>query len=304
MESGLQGFHFLAGISQFHSVFQNADPYADPYAETSGWKQWTGLLQRATPSGQNSAKRIQKHRFYFHPNLHTQEVTDSSSVVSTRKRLISQEIRRFCYFFGAKPYRSKSGAAQDPDRDPYADRIQWSGQHGEAFHRLPPSIIREEYYAALEVWDVRQELAPLQEFLRQKTEKRGRSGSCVRRASVRVEGVLLVLPSSCSITPPVGEEGALQWMVGGAHSGLFTFGVVGLLYLLESQKSLVDRILYRAFSLPGFHNTHWHLESIFHAAPRFLAPTKHVLVGRTEFLPCFQNDSGTSSGAKYHEPTL
>ena len=37
------------------------DPYRDPYAEMSGWKQWTGPLQRATPSGQNSAKRTQKH---------------------------------------------------------------------------------------------------------------------------------------------------------------------------------------------------------------------------------------------------
>ena len=63
------------------------DPYADPDAETSGWKQWTGLLQRATSSGQNSAKRTQKHLFYFHPNLHTQEVTVSSSVVSTKPTL-------------------------------------------------------------------------------------------------------------------------------------------------------------------------------------------------------------------------
>ena len=138
-----------------------SDPYCDPYAETSGWKQWTGLLQRATPPGQNGAKRTQKHRFYFHPNLHTQEVTDSSSVVSTRKRLISQEIRCFCHLFDGKPYGSKSGAAQDPDRDPYADRTQWSGQHGEAFHGLPSIIIREECYVVLEVWDARQDLVPL-----------------------------------------------------------------------------------------------------------------------------------------------
>ena len=64
--------------------FFGADPYFDPDGETSGWKQWTGLLQRATPSQLNSAKRTQKHRFYFYPNLHTQEVTDSSSVVSTK----------------------------------------------------------------------------------------------------------------------------------------------------------------------------------------------------------------------------
>ena len=31
------------------------------------------------------------------------------------------------------------------------------------------------------------------------------------------EGVLFVLPSFCSVTPPAGEEGALQQMVGGAQ---------------------------------------------------------------------------------------
>ena len=191
------------------------DPYADPYAETSGWKQWTGPLQRATPFGQNSAKRTQKHRFYFHPNLHTQEVTDSSSVVSTRKRLISHEIRRFCYFFGAKPYGSKSGSAQDPDRDPYAERTQWSGQHGAAFYGFPPIIIREEYYVALETWDAQEELALLREFFRRQTEKMWRRRSHVRRGVS--EGVLFVLPSSCSITPPTGEGDSLQQTVSGAQ---------------------------------------------------------------------------------------
>ena len=42
-------------------------------------------------------------------------------------------------------------------------------------HGHPPIIIheedRKEYYAALEAWDVRQELAPLRNFLKSQTEK-------------------------------------------------------------------------------------------------------------------------------------
>lgn len=42
-------------------------------------------------------------------------------------------------------------------------------------HGHPPVIIheedRKEYYAALEAWDARQELAPLREFLKEQTEK-------------------------------------------------------------------------------------------------------------------------------------
>lgn len=42
-------------------------------------------------------------------------------------------------------------------------------------HGYPPIIIheedRKEYYAALEAWDARQELAPLREFLEWQTEK-------------------------------------------------------------------------------------------------------------------------------------
>lgn len=42
-------------------------------------------------------------------------------------------------------------------------------------HGHPPVIIheedRKEYYAALEAWDTRQELAPLREFLKRQTKK-------------------------------------------------------------------------------------------------------------------------------------
>ena len=130
---------------------------------------------RATESEQKQLKSVINRAKKFSTGVHTQEVTDSSSVVSTRKRLISYEIRRFCYFFSTKPYGSKFGSAQDPDRDPYADRTQWSGQHGEAFHGHLLIITHEEdleeYYAVLEAWDAWQGLVPLWEFLRRQTEK-------------------------------------------------------------------------------------------------------------------------------------
>ena len=50
-------------------------------------------------------------------------------------------------------------------------------------------------------------LMPLWEVLREQTEKRGRRRSRVRKGIG--EGVLFVLPSSCSITPPFGEADSL-----------------------------------------------------------------------------------------------
>lgn len=80
-------------------------------------------------------------------------------------------------------------------------------------HGHLPIIIHEEdrkgYYAALEAWDAQQELAPLREFLIGQTEKTW------EKQVARAEGILLVLSSSCSITPPDCEgEGPWQ-MVGG-----------------------------------------------------------------------------------------
>ena len=92
------------------------------------------------------------------------------------------------------------------------ERTAW-----EALHGHPPTIIheedREKCYAALEVWDIRQDLAPLREFSEGRRKKRRRRGLCVRGVPVRV--FLFVLPSSYSITPPVGEGGSLQQMVSG-----------------------------------------------------------------------------------------
>ena len=87
-------------------------------------------------------------------------------------------------------------------------------------HGHPPVIIHEEdrkkYYGALEAWDARQELVPLREFLIGQTEKM----SPVRRVwrdKRRRRAFLLVLPSSCSITPPTGEGKGLRQMVGGTR---------------------------------------------------------------------------------------
>ena len=59
----------------------------------------------------------------------------------------------------------------------------------------------------------REDLAPLREFLKWQTEKMWEKR--IVRAGGVSEGVLFVLPSSCSITPPAGEGRALQQLVGG-----------------------------------------------------------------------------------------
>lgn len=65
------------------------------------------------------------------------------------------------------------------------------------------------------MWATRQDLDPLQEFLKRQTEKMRQSRLHVRRGVG--EGVLIVLSLSCLITPPDGEGGSLQQMVGGIH---------------------------------------------------------------------------------------
>ena len=57
------------------------------------------------------------------------------------------------------------------------------------------------------------DLSSLREFLKWQTEKMWEKRIvCARGVSA---GVLIVLPSSCSITPPSGEGDSLQQMVGG-----------------------------------------------------------------------------------------
>lgn len=75
----------------------------------------------------------------------------------------------------------------------------------------------QKYYASLKAWDTRQELAPLREFFSQQPEKSWETQIvCARGVS---EGILFVLPSSCSITPPAGEGGpSSNWWV--EHTGV------------------------------------------------------------------------------------
>ena len=58
--------------------------------------------------------------------LHTQEVTGSSPAVSTKKFLISQEIRNFFLFMSSNSDAAFWRFSHDPNRDPKAER---SGKH-------------------------------------------------------------------------------------------------------------------------------------------------------------------------------
>ena len=49
-------------------------------------------------------KRLESMPYPIQTNLHTQEVTGSSPVVSTKKFLISCEIRNFSFLFAAKKF--------------------------------------------------------------------------------------------------------------------------------------------------------------------------------------------------------
>ena len=58
--------------------------------------------------------------------LHTQEVTGSSPAVSTKKFLISCEIRNFFLFMSSNSDAAFWRFSHDPNRDPKAER---SGKH-------------------------------------------------------------------------------------------------------------------------------------------------------------------------------
>ncbi len=60
---------------------------------------------------------------FFPPltHLHTQEVTGSSPVVSTRKFLISQEIRNFFFIFRRKKFSIKFCFCVDQYTDQYGE---------------------------------------------------------------------------------------------------------------------------------------------------------------------------------------
>ena len=62
----------------------------------------------------------------YYAVLHTQEVTGSSPAVSTKKFLISQEIRNFFLFMPSSSDAAFSRFSLDPNRDPKAER---SGKH-------------------------------------------------------------------------------------------------------------------------------------------------------------------------------
>ena len=58
-------------------------------------------------------------------------MSPSSSVVSTKKAQIREDLSLFLNFFTGNLFGSGSGSGQDPNTDPNAERPQWSGKHGE-----------------------------------------------------------------------------------------------------------------------------------------------------------------------------
>ena len=80
--------------------------------------------------------------------LHTQEVTGSSPAVSTKKFLISQEIRNFFLFMFSNSDAVLWRFSHDPNRDPKAER---SGKH----QRGADGIIRPSlrlFFVGYMVW--------------------------------------------------------------------------------------------------------------------------------------------------------
>ena len=71
------------------------DPNRDPNAEKAGGCRRTQWMPHRSKSTQKRRKALQHNAFRRSSYLHTQEVTGSSPAVSTKKFLISQEIRNF-----------------------------------------------------------------------------------------------------------------------------------------------------------------------------------------------------------------
>ena len=86
-------------------------------------------------SEQKQLKTTWNHQKKFHRAVHTQEVTGSSPVVSTKKFLISQEIRNF-FALSWKNDSNSFGFWVDPYRDPYGEKV---GGHIAAPDRLFPA---------------------------------------------------------------------------------------------------------------------------------------------------------------------
>ena len=86
----------------------------------------TQRIARRAESMQKRRKALATNAFRRSSYLHTQEVTGSSPAVSTKKFLISQEIRNFFLFMPSNSDAAFWRFSLDPNRDPKAER---SGKH-------------------------------------------------------------------------------------------------------------------------------------------------------------------------------
>ena len=93
--------------------------------KAGGYRRTQWIAHRAE-SAQKGRKALDTNAFRPSSYLHTQEVTGSSPAVSTKKFLISQEIRNFFLFISSNSDAAFWLFSLDPNRDPKAER---SGKH-------------------------------------------------------------------------------------------------------------------------------------------------------------------------------
>ena len=82
----------------------------------------TQWIAHRSESTRKRRKALRRNAFRRSSYLHTQEVTGSSPAVSTKKFLISQEIRNFFAFMSSNSDAAFWRFSLDPNRDPNADR--------------------------------------------------------------------------------------------------------------------------------------------------------------------------------------
>ena len=115
--------------------------------KTGGYRRTQWIAHRAE-STQKRRKTLRHNAFRRSSYLHTQEVTGSSPAVSTKKFLISQEIRNFFLFMFSNSDAVFWRFSHDPNRDPKAER---SGKH----QRGADGIIRPSlrlFFVGYMVW--------------------------------------------------------------------------------------------------------------------------------------------------------
>ena len=100
----------------------------------------TQWIARRAESAQKGRKALDTNAFRPSSYLHTQEVTGSSPAVSTKKFLISQEIRDFFAFMPPNNDAAFWRFSHDPNRDPKAERSGKRRRGADGIIRPSPAV--------------------------------------------------------------------------------------------------------------------------------------------------------------------